>query len=228
MTGVRQGQSGRHVSQPRLFWNDGGSLVILTRQAIHAWQSPAINAWQSPEVATVMDHDSTGSSDYDRVLCIEGYLADAFRVGQGWAIALPRRLSQGAVWLPSASADCFYAIGFEWVADMDPDRLRELAGSARDWAPVSARMTVEPQGLLLAHASSTMTGVREMSALIEDGPDTPATMGDGLRFVPPPADYVVDECYLLTDDGESLLVVRFRALRDERARTSTLGETASP
>lgn len=199
--------------RPRTFWNDGGSLVILTHEAL--------DAWQGTDLQSLIYGDSSGSSDYDRVGCVDGRGVEGFRVGSGWGVALGALVSQSAMWLPSADPRLFYAAGFEWVEDMQPERLLAIAESIDGWKPVVGPIHVGPDGLLLAHAASTMTEVTELSGMVAADAadrDVPAEIGNGLRFLPPAGDYSVAASHVHTDAGDSLLLIRFEASRTKTGR----------
>jgi hypothetical protein len=193
-----------HRLRPRIFWNDGGSLVILTHQAL--------GEWQGTDLQSLIEGDSSGSSDYDLVGCIDARGVEGFRVGSGWAVALGSQVSQSAMWLPSENPRLFYVAGLEWAADLQPERLLAIAESVDGWKPVLGLIEVGPSGLLLAHAASTMTDVAELSAMIAPDAadsDIPAEIGGGLRFLPRVGNYSVAARHVWTDVGDSLLLVRF-------------------
>jgi hypothetical protein len=75
------------------------------------------------------------------------------------------------------------------------------------------RLAVGPEGLLLAHAASRLTEVRERAAAMPaaGGESEAALIGDGLRYPAPAGEYTVSARDVVTPSGESLTFIRFGA-----------------
>jgi hypothetical protein len=199
---------------PRSFWNDGGPLLIVPEAAIPHWEGTdapsggrvvaAESRWSAPDAP---------ATDYDRACDGDPASATALQVGPAWGVVLGTAAAQSALWLRGRVADEVYAVGIEAVDDNRPERLLDLAAGRPPsvWQQLVADAAVGPDGLLMAHAASRLTEVRELSALITDtGEEVQgAVIGDGLRFRLTAGRYTVATCDVATPAGEYLTFVRF-------------------
>lgn len=199
---------------PRPFWNDGGPLLIAPEAAIALWEGT-----DAPSSGRVVEADFRWSApdapatDYDRACDSGAESAIALDVGPSWVVVLGTAAAQSARWLPGRAADEVYAVGIEAVDDAGPERLTELATAqpSAAWRPLLGSVAVGPAGLLMAHAASRLSDVRELGAFAASGNDEgdAALIGDGLRYALAAGSYGVAVCDVATLAGEYLTFVRF-------------------
>jgi hypothetical protein len=200
-------------SVPRPFWNDGGPLLIAPQAAVPWWEGgdPPSDGRVVHAEARASGHDV--ATDYDRACDIDPESAGALDVGESWGVVIGTAAAQSAFWLPGADPREFFAVGIEAADDTAPDRLRELAAAPGSWRVLRERLAVGPEGLLLAHAASRLTEVRERPATMPaaGGESEAALIGHGLRFAAPAGEYTVSARDVGTSSGEYLTFIRFAA-----------------
>lgn len=196
-------------SLPRRFWNDGGPLLVAPEAAVALWEgAEAPSAGRVVSAVSRWQDAGAPACDYDRACDVDSESAGALAVGESWAIVIGTAAAQSGQWLPGSDARTFYAVGIEAADDTAPERLRSLASAPAEWRTLRQRVAIGPDGLLLAHAASRLSEVRELPATAS-APEDGATIGDGLRYPAPAGEYSVSVRDVATPAGEYLTFVRF-------------------
>jgi hypothetical protein len=199
---------------PRPFWNDGGPLLIAPEAALPHWGgSDTPSGGRVVEAQFRWSAPDAPATDYDRACDSSAESAIALDVGPAWGVVLGTAAAQSALWLPGQAASEVYAVGIEAVDDMQPERLAALAAAQPPsaWKPLLREAVVGPSGLLMAHAASRLTEVRELSAVTaaDSAEAEGAVIGDGLRYPLAAGRYDIAACDVVTPAEEYLTFVRF-------------------
>jgi hypothetical protein len=139
--------------------------------------------------------------------------AAALRVGESWGIVLGTEVAQEAQWLTTSDPHRFYLVGIAVADDATPDRLRQLAATQPPdaWRVLLENALIGAKGLLLTHAASRATEVKEYSAFASnrEGDVRAAFIGDALRFDAPQGTYRIEAWDVIEPASEVLTFVRF-------------------
>ncbi len=160
------------------FANDGGPLIVLPRELLRYWHGSDGNPEGSPFGDDV---DQPAGDDYARA-CDTAYPAALVKVGPGVGLVLGAHEHAYPVqWLKLPEERGIYLVGWHYGGrDSRPRLVDHLRASKPSWRRFRRRVRLTNGDLVLLHAASSGTEVREYNPHGEDRGEGFVCIGDAI------------------------------------------------
>jgi hypothetical protein len=189
----------------RQFANDGGPLIVLPREAASFWEGSAPPSNGRVIEARFRWNDDAFATDYDRACDVEEWAA-ILEVGLSWGLVLGGEDTADG-WLQPNAPDTLALVRTAWsdlLSDEEIPKLYEALAEQR-WKRLHSGLLITHGDLLLMHAASTGSEVREKEA---DNPSL-VTIGDAMPYHARPGLYSVDLCEVIEPEIIDCVFIRF-------------------